>query len=183
MKAFMLAASAAMLVGIAPAHASVLTMGNSYAESCYRSAEARITSLSALDACDHALASEALMIPDRVGTLVNRGILRMISGKLDAANRDFDDALALDASEPEAWLNKAIAQMNGGNSQAALELVNKAIALNPGKPHIAYFVRGLAHEDTGNLKAAYADLQRARELAPKWSEPVVELARYQVKSR
>lgn len=183
MKAVMLAATAAVAAGFAPAHASVMTVGNSYAESCYHSAESRIVRRAALDACDQALANEALMIPDRVGTLVNRGILRMIAGNLNAANRDFDDALALDASEPEAWLNKAIAQMNAGNSQAALASVNKAIELNPGKPHIAYYVRGLAHEDTGNLRAAYADLKRAQELAPKWREPVMELARYQVRSR
>ncbi len=182
MKAVMLAAAAAVLTGTAPASASVLTMGSSYAESCYRSAESRIVRRSALDACDNALASEALMIDDRVGTLVNRGILRMIGGNLAGANRDFDDALALDATEPEAWLNKGIAQMKAGNSQAAVTMIDKAIQLKTTRPQVAYYARGLAHEDTGNLKAAYADLRRAQELAPDWREPMVELARYQVRT-
>jgi hypothetical protein len=44
-------------------------------------------------------------------------------------------------------------------------------------------MRGIAHEDAGNFRAAYADLQRARELDPAWSLPTVELQRYQVVSR
>ena len=183
MKAILLAATVAVISGVAPAQAAVVTWGSSYAEACYRAADARITHRRALDDCDRALTVEALMVHDRAGTLVNRGILKMISGNLSSAIRDFDSALALDPREPEAWLNKAIALMNGGNSQAALPLVNKAIDLRTSKPQIAYYVRGLAHEDTGNVRAAYADLRRAQMLAPKWREPMAELARYQVRAR
>ena len=183
MKAIMLAATAALLTGVAPAQASVVVVGGGYAQSCYRAAEARVIHIRALSDCDQALASEALDVHDRAGTHVNRGILKMIGGNLAEANRDFDAALSLDASEPEAWLNNAIASMNAGNSQAALPMVDKAIELNTLKPQIAYYVRGLAYEDTGNLKAAYSDLRRAQALAPNWREPSVELARYQVKAR
>ena len=183
MRTIILAATVAMLAGTAPVNGAVLTMGSSYAETCYRSAESRIFRRASLDACDNALASEALMVEDRVGTLVNRGILQMLAGRLGSANRDFDEALALDPTEPEAWLNKGIARMNAGDSKSALPFLEKAIELQTAKPQIAYYARGLAHEDTGNLKAAYADLRRAQELAPRWREPGIELARYQVRTR
>ena len=183
MKAIVLAATAAMLTGISPASASVLTKGSTYAESCYHHAEAHNFRQSAIDACDNALGVEAITPYDRVGTFVNRGILRMVSGDLGRANRDFDAALALDPRQPEAWLNKGIALMHSGDSRAALSHIDKAIELRTLKPELAYYIRGLANEDMGNLKGAYADLQRARELAPKWREPVLELARYQVRPR
>jgi tetratricopeptide (TPR) repeat protein len=183
MKAVVLSAGAALLVGIAPAQAYTTNIGSSYAESCYRAAEVRDTSQTAKDTCDKALAEEALSTRELAGTHVNRGILWMQSGALDRANQDFDQALGLDATQPEAWLNKGIAQMKAGNSRAALELAARSIELRTKKPAVAYYVRGLANEDTGNLKAAYADLSRARDLAPTWRDPAIELARYQVRSR
>jgi tetratricopeptide (TPR) repeat protein len=91
--------------------------------------------------------------------------------------------LAINSRLSEAWLNKGIAQMKAGNGRAALKLAARSIELRTRKPAIAYYIRGLAHEQTGNLQAAYADLSRARALAPKWQEPAIELARYQVRSR
>lgn len=181
MRAFLLPAAAALLFGAAPATGSVLTLGSSLAESCYQAAEARDTRHSAMDACDRALAEEALPSHDVVGTYVNRGIIRMIAGDYARAHRDFDAALRMAPKQPEAWLNKAIAEFKQGDSREALELADKSLTLGTRKPALAYYVRGLAHEDGGNVKAAYADLVKARKLAPDWSEPKLELARYQVR--
>ena len=184
MKALLLAAGAALLIGIGPAQAGTFSIGSSFAESCFRAAESRDVSRTAREACDRALSNEeALTHYDRAGTHVNRGILFMHMGHLDRANSDFDQALGLDPRQPEAWLNKGIAQMKAGNNRAALELAGRSLELRTNKPAIAYYIRGLAHEQTGNLKAAYADLSRARALAPRWREPAVELARYQVRAR
>ena len=182
MKAIVFAGAAAVLAGVSPSQASVMTLG-SYALACYEAAEARAIRRDAFEACDNALSAEGLTLEDRVGTHVNRGVLRMISGDLARANADFDRALALNPREPEAWLNKGIAHMQAGNSRAALTHVEKAIEFRTLKPQIAYYVRALAYEDLGNLKAAYSDLKHAQNLAPKWREPRVELARYQVRPR
>jgi tetratricopeptide (TPR) repeat protein len=107
----------------------------------------------------------------------------MHMGHLDRANLDFDRALAIDSRLSEAWLNKGIAQMKAGNGRAALELAARSIELRTRRPAIAYYIRGLANEQAGNFKAAYADLNHARKLAPKWQEPAIELARYQLRSR
>ena len=141
-------------------------------------------SMSAREVCDRALSGDGAMNShDRAGTYVNRGILFMHMGHLDRANVDFDRALAIDSRLSEAWLNKGIAQMKAGNGRAALELTARSIQLRTRRPAIAYYIRGLAHEQTGNLQAAYSDLKRARQLAPRWSEPAIELARYQVRPR
>lgn len=183
MRAVVLPAAGAMLFAIAPADATVQTVGSSFAESCYHAADARDTSRAARDDCDRALSEDALNVYDRAATYVNRGVLSMISGDLVRANHDFDRALAFDPRQPEAWLNKAISQMKSGNGSAALQMADRSIALRTKKPAVAYYIRAVAHEDAGNVKAAYADFKRARDLAPKWSVPVTELARYQVRPR
>ena len=46
---------------------------------------------------------------------------------------------------------------------------------------LALYARGVANEELGHLKAAYADLTQAREMAPGWKLPEEQLARYQVR--
>ena len=77
--------------------------------------------------------------------------------------RDFDAALALDAERA-----RGLAQQGdrcnvtaGQSSQAAARLIARRSSSRPSKPALAYYVRGLANEDSGNVKAAYADLQSA----------------------
>ena len=184
MKALLLSAGAALLIGAAPAAAGKFSIGSSFAEACFRAAESRDLSFSARMACDRALsADEVLSRYDRAGTYVNRGIVLMHLGHLDRANLDFDRALAMEPRLAEAWLNKGIAQMKAGNGRTALGLAERSLELRTRRPAIAYYIRGLAHEQAGNIAAAYADLSRARALAPKWSEPAVELTRYQRRSR
>lgn len=163
------------------ASASVISMGSNYSEACYEAAEARDTGKRALDDCDLALSEEALPTEDRVATLVNRGILLLWRKNLKAANADFDHALRLNPRQPEAWLNKAIGHARFGKTADAMPLVAKALEYGTRKPALAYFVRAMAHEDSGNVTAAYHDLLRARQLDPKWDEPEIELRRYQVR--
>jgi tetratricopeptide (TPR) repeat protein len=184
MKALLLSATAiAFLAATTPAQGARITIGSSLARSCYEAAEALRGDRQSLQTCDMALAEEGLTFGDLTGTHVNRGIVLMLSGNLDMAERDYDRALALDPNEPEAWLNKGINALKRGNSQIALQFVEKAIALRTRKPAIAFYMRGVAHEETGNVRAAYADLQRARQLDPAWPLPALELQRYQVRTR
>lgn len=161
-------------------HASVLTIGGGYAVSCFRSAEVQDARKSAVEACDRALTEQALTREDRVATFVNRGILHLRRKNVAAAGADFDTALRLDPRQPDAWLDKAIMIVRFGNSADALPLVAKAFEFGTTRPALAYFVRAVAYEDSGQIAAAYRDLQRARELAPEWQEPVIELKRFKV---
>jgi tetratricopeptide (TPR) repeat protein len=184
MKALLLSATAiAFLAAATPAQGARITIGSTLARSCYEAAEAHRSDLTAIRTCNAALAEEALTQHDLTGTHVNRGILWMLAGDLDQADRDYDRAIALDPNEAEAWLNKGINALKRGNSELALQLIERSLALRTRKPAIAFYMRGIAHEETGNVRAAYADLQRARELDPKWPLPGVELRRYQVRAR
>lgn len=163
------------------ASASVVTLGTGYAEGCYHAAEDRDARRSAMDTCNRAMTDQGLDQHDRVATYVNRGILYLIRGSVKEANADFDAALAIDPREPDAWLNKAIAHARFGRTADALPYVAKALELNTSRPAIAYFVRAMALEDSGNVAGAYYDLKRAQALDPKWAEPTIELKRFQVR--
>ena len=183
MKALVLAASAAAIAAAIPASAAVLTVGGSFAEGCYRFAESRVGTVEAVDLCDRAFTEQALSYEDEFATHVNRGIVLMHRRDFTAAQADFDRAVAMIPNRGEPWLNMAVLRMKQGDSAGAIPLFDRALALGTEVPEAAYYGRGLAHEDQGNLKAAYADLRKAVELRPKWQEPARELARYQVRRR
>jgi len=179
MRASFLAAAA--IFAASSASASVLTVGGSFAEGCYRFAESRVGTQEAVSTCDRAFTEQALTSEDQFATYVNRGIVKMHRREFSGAQADFDKAGALNPKRGEPWLNMGVLQFKQGNSRAAIALFDKALELGTGEPEIAYFGRGLAHEDVGDLKSAYADLRRAAELRPNWSQPAQELVRYQVR--
>lgn len=181
MRASVLATAMLLTLCGAPAAASVITVGGTFATSCYRAAEHRRMDLASWRACDTALAVEPLNDADRAGTYVNRGILHMLAGRNGRAREDFAAAERLDPRQPEIYLNQAIIAYQGGEVRRARDLASRAIELKTRKPELAFFIRGIANEDLGAVKAAFADLSRAAELAPAWSEPRRELARYRVR--
>jgi tetratricopeptide (TPR) repeat protein len=183
MRAFFLAAGAAVFAAPLPASAGVMTIGGSFAEGCYKYADARVATLDAVATCDRAFSEQALSFEDEFATYVNRGIVKMHRGEYTGALADFDRAGAMNPKRSEPWLNIGVLQFRQGDSRAAIASFDKALALGTDVPAVAYYGRGLAHEDLGNLKAAYADLRKAVELRPRWSEPARDLARYQVRRR
>jgi tetratricopeptide (TPR) repeat protein len=166
-----------------PASAQVMAIGGSFAQGCYRAAAEPLATLEMVTTCNRALDRESLSPDDQFATYVNRGILKMIRGDFSAAQKDFDDAVEMNPKRPEGWLNMAILRFKQGESAAALPLFDRSIALGTKVPEIAYYGRGLAHEDVGDLQAAYEDLRRAVSLRPGWADPAQDLARYQVRSR
>ena len=171
---------ASVLLCAAPAQSSILSVGNSLAQTCFQLARSKVSTPFALETCDRALSEESLNFDDRVATFVNRGIVQTLRHSYVQAGRDFDTAIATDAKQPEAWLNKAILLIRQGQSTAAMPMLERAIELKTSKPALAYYMRSIANEDSGNVKAAYEDLIRARDLDPSWSVPVKELERYRV---
>jgi len=183
MKTLTFAAGAALLaLPLSAAHAGVVTIGEGLARSCYESSEAHMATPAAIDQCTRAFYEQALDFDDEVATHVNRGILFYLSGNLNAANSDYDAALALNARQAEAWLNKGMAALKARNAKAAAPMFEKALSLNTTRPALAYYGRAIAYEEGGNVRQAYADLQRARALEPRWALPADELKRYVVRN-
>jgi tetratricopeptide (TPR) repeat protein len=176
----LLAVSTFLVAG--PAAAAVTVVGNSMARSCYEAADSKTLPRPAdFDTCDRALSEEPLSAADIVATHVNRGILHARRGDMARAIADFDAASARDPAQPEAYFNKAAVLLRNGGADQAVPLFSKAIENRTRFMAGAYYGRAIAQEDLGNVKAAYLDYRRASELAPKWAEPKLELARFTVR--
>lgn len=180
-KFFLLTAAAGVST---PAISAVIAVGTEPARSCYEAAESpKLPSADQMKQCDLALTEGALDSYEVVATYVNRGLLHVRRGQVGKGIADFDRAMALDANEPEAYLNKAAALVRIGKPQAALPLFSMALDKNTRRPAIAYYGRGMAYEEMGNVRSAYLDYRRASRADPKWAPPRRELSRFQVRSR
>ena len=126
---------------------------------------------------------EPLAAHDRAATYVNRGILLMTRGQYRGADADFNSALGIDRGLSDAWLNKGFLRLRTGSGREALPLLQKGIDAGTNRQALALFARGVAYEQMGEFRSAYADLKRAHALEPKWSLPTEYLASYQVVSR
>ena len=175
-----LALVAGAAVGIAAqAHAAVIVVGSSRAVSCYEAAEYGRATDRAVQTCLNALREDPLTGSERVATHVNLGILYFHQRQYDAALARFDHAMALDPTEPEAVLNKAITLLRRDEAGGqALPLFTRAIEMGTREPALAYYGRGLANEMNGDLTQAYLDVRRASELDPAWDVPQRDLGRF-----
>jgi tetratricopeptide (TPR) repeat protein len=174
--------AAAALLAATPAVGAVSVVGHSAARSCFQAAESRgAPSLDVLRFCDDALDREALTDDELVATLVNRGILKSRLGNFGGAISDYDAALSRDPEQAEAYLNKGFALLNIPEAgPQAKPLFDTALAKKTRRPELAYYGRGVAHELTGEVRAAYQDYREASRMNPKWRQPKEDLARFRV---
>jgi tetratricopeptide (TPR) repeat protein len=183
-------ASRLLLVGIActgaffmpaAAPAAVTVIGSGLARMCYEHSESSGTSIQSIGDCDRALKEEALSSRDRAATFVNRGILHMRARRIEAAIADYESAIKVKPDLAEAYINKGIALVHArGRDSEAVNMITHGLALNPIRPEVAYYTRGVAHEMLGNTRAAYDDYRQAAALKPEWAEPKAQLKRFSV---
>jgi tetratricopeptide (TPR) repeat protein len=170
------------ILGSVPVSAVSISYNRPLTNACYEAAALK-RAPDGIAKCNAAITFEATTSRERTASLVNRGILFLLADKATDAGRDFDEALMSDPRQPEALLGKAIEQWRAGNSAGAVELATRSLQNGPRRPAVAYLIRGLANEHQGQLRAAYSDLQTARQLEPSWNEPAEQLARYKVVRR
>jgi tetratricopeptide (TPR) repeat protein len=164
------------------AHPSSMVIGSGLARMCYEAAERERATPGMLDICNRAIGEEALSYDDQVATYVNRGIIRARLNDTVGALADYNRALKLKPTEPEAYLNKGTLVLKVQRDwRQARDLFDAAIKWRTRRPEFAYYGRAIAGEVGGDLAGAYADYRRASELAPKWEEPRKELARFSVR--
>jgi tetratricopeptide (TPR) repeat protein len=174
---------ASVMLPLTAVGGAVLSVGGPLSQNCYNAALSGDTRDLSVDACSRALSEEPLGTRDRAGTLVNRGILQMLRGKDALADADFDSALRIDQSLPDAWLNKGFLRLRRGNGREALPLLQSGIDRGARRQALAIFARGVAYEQMGQFSLAYADLKRAEALDPGWSMPREYLANYRIEPR
>jgi len=150
MRALILAAAAAVVAS--PASASVLTVGGSFAEGCFRAAQSRVGTPEGLSVCNRAFSDQALTEDDEFATYVNRGIVKMHREDFRGAQTDFERAGLMKPERGEAWLNMGVLKIKLGDSRAAIPLFAKALELGTDEPEVAHYGRAMAYEDVGDLK-------------------------------
>lgn len=82
------------------------------------------------------------------------------------AQAQYDQSLALDPHNPQAYTNRGAAHYSQNNLGGAISDLNRAIEIDPQYAR-AYTNRGLIRQAQGNLAEATQDLNRAIELDPQ----------------
>jgi tetratricopeptide (TPR) repeat protein len=167
----------------ANASAAILVIGGAAAQSCYESATAQRYTRDDVETCSLALSEEPLNRRDRAATLINRGIIYLHRSDNDRALADFDAAIALQPDLAEGYTNRAAALLETRDYRGALDAVARSLSLSPREPEKVYYMSGVAHEELGEIAAAYHDYRQAAEIAPDWPVVQRELARFRVSAR
>ncbi|MGF1456280.1 MAG: tetratricopeptide repeat protein [Alphaproteobacteria bacterium] len=175
LKAAALALAAGTASFPAAAQGPVTVFGSSDARICYQEARFGLAVFTGLEACDTALNDTTLSRPDRIATLVNRGILYNRAKRYDQAIASFDAALALDEASGEAFLNRGNSYFFQRKFPAALADYDQAIALDTRDLHAAHFNRGLVLEATERFEEALAAYRKSIELRPDFLPAVARV--------
>jgi tetratricopeptide (TPR) repeat protein len=100
--------------------------------------------------------------PSSLKEQVALGYLLLQRGSLEEAEKVFDGVLSLNARYHDALTGKGIVLARMGKDQAAEELLQKALILNP-NPVRTYFELGLLYEKKGEFAKAVAEYKKGIE--------------------
>ncbi len=170
---------AAFMFSLGSAQAAVTVIGGGAAQLCYEAADSGRNGREAIMSCNEALVG-ALSETDRAATLVNRGVIELSQGKINAAQDDFNAGIAINANLAEGYVDRGATLIAQRKYADAIRDINKGLALGAKQPQVAYFDRAIADEALGNLQAAYDDYRQALVIAPNFSLASDELKRFKV---
>jgi len=171
---------------------NVIFMGSGYAGMCSDAAHSpdqanrfELTgsrvSLSGMEVCTLAIDAPEMALSEKAGSFNNRGVLYFTQGDFQLALADFEAALDRNANLGVAHANRGYALAALQRWAESIEAFDKGLILGTAEPAKAHFNRAIAHEELGNLRAAYQDYLKASELAPDWEDPKLELTRFSVR--
>ena len=180
-RSLLILGSSVLAASAAQGHSVTIIGANSEALSCYRAADSDMPRPDALDECATALEAD-LNNHDRMATFINRGVIRFRLEDTTGALSDFDAALAIDANQPDALINKGITLLaSGADIAPSLAFIEQGLSRGPQRPWVGYYGRGVAHELAGRDSQAYHDYRRASELRPGWDPAEQALSRFSVR--
>lgn len=184
--------TAMALPAASPVLGAVLMFGSGYAEECHVLATHRPDSdeatgitgsrigLTPVEICTKAIVEENLVGTNLASTYNNRGVFLFAAGAYAEALEDFDRALAITTDIPDIHVNRGLALIPLQRWAESIPSFDRGIELQAAGLDRAYYNRATAHEETGNLRQAYLDYQKASELNPDWEEPKLQLQRFTV---
>ena len=165
-------------------HAQVYVVDSPEASRCYAAASGMAADQRSIDRCTNALERDGLVGRNYAGTVVNRGVIRLRAGQTDLAIADFDRAMELQPTLGEAWVNRGAGRLVKGDDDAGVIAdVSRGLALGSSHRELAFYLRGYARERANDWAGAYADYRHASLIAPAWSAPQVDMARFEVRAR
>jgi tetratricopeptide (TPR) repeat protein len=98
-------------------------------------------------------------------TLVNLGVQYYEEGNLEAAEKSFREALALDPLHAAALRSLGVLAFTKGDREGAYSFLERVEKINPEDPVARYYL-GMIHEDRGDLPRAVVDYDVAARLLP-----------------
>ena len=158
-----------LAAGLAAAAAQaqvIITLGSGRAHDCFLYAKSGVNLLAGLQVCNAALDHDVLGRKDRAGTYDNRGVILDMLGRTEEAAADFNQAIALDPTLGDPYVNLGAMLIKKGQHEEALAHINKGIDLGMAFAHIGYYDRAVAEQMLGRFKEAYYDYKKVLELEP-----------------
>jgi tetratricopeptide (TPR) repeat protein len=159
-------------------------MSRDDARECYLATLAESSSFAdkqGLAACDRAANSENASAYLRAAALANRADIHLRMRDYAGTIADADASIGLDPELAAAYLNRGAGLIGLKRYQDALTALDKAIALSlSDRLQLAYFNRGMARENLGDIRGAYYDYRKASELDPKFEPAKEQLTRFTV---
>jgi len=181
---FALTATAALAVlaaSAAGASADPKVIGAGTSDTCIAQAQdPNVDLAAAIQGCSEALRYQPMSLSDRVSTTTNRGILRARMHDASGALDDYNEAISMDATAGQAYLNRSATLIGLKRYSEAKSDADKAIQLNATPLEVGYFNRAVAEEGLGNIKAAYDDYNMALKTQPNFQPAKDELTRFKV---
>lgn len=176
------------------ANAAIIVLGGGFAQMCYEAARdiddpvmRQITGsridIPPLDICTLAIGTGELNTRDLAGTYNNRGVILFEQGAFEEALKDFEVGIRLQASLPEVHVNRGAALVALKRWADSVPSLDRGIEMQALELEKAYYNRGIAHEELGNVRRAYFDYMKAAELKPDWEEPRLQLTRFTVRKK
>jgi lipoprotein NlpI len=160
-----------VVLAVLPASAqSIVSHGVGLSHDCYMYARLGRDIRDGVDVCNQALSREILNTKDKAATYDNRGVLLDTLGRLEEAEADFNAAIRLRPELGDPYVNLGAMLIKKGVYPAALDQINKGIALGVSFPHIGYYDRAVAEQMMGHFKEAYYDYKKVLELEPDYAQ-------------
>lgn len=113
--------------------------------------------------------------------LTNSATRKLQLGDLKGALKDYDQAIAQNPKDADAFVNRGIAQAELGQHQAAIADYTKALSLKPDL-HLAYYNRANVQVQMKAYKGAIADYTKAIELKPDYAYAYANRSSAQLKA-